>query len=53
MFGFGDQFPYHRLDDAYVAIEKASQRSSKQGEPDIGGKANHDHGKHRPRTSCQ
>jgi hypothetical protein len=51
MFGFRDQFSYHCLDDAYVAVEKASQGSPKQGEPNIRGKANHDHGEHCSSTS--
>lgn len=51
MFGFGDQLPHHRLYDAYVAIENATQGSPNQGEPNVRGKAYHDHGKHGSSTS--
>ena len=42
----GHQLSHHGLDDANVAVEEATERSPEKGNPNVGGKSNHDHAEH-------
>lgn len=46
MFGLCHQFSHHGLDDSDIAVEQATGHTGKQGEPDVGCEAHHDHGQH-------
>lgn len=48
---FGDQLADHCLDDADVAVEKATDGSPEQSNPYIGGESYHDHAEHGAHTS--
>lgn len=51
MFRSSDQFANHCLDHGNVPVEEATDGSSEKGNPEVGGKAYHDHAEHRAHAS--
>lgn len=51
MFGLGDKFTNHSLDDTNVAVEQATHEASGEGDPDIGRKSDYEQAEKRADAS--